>query len=116
MSTTTTTLGSDWDIPTDLCRAGRKAAEAIRQFAIDNDLTHTGGCRIFYSPAEWRARGEAHATTSLLVCVYDGAAIRRALSFDGFDYPKLEALNAILDTLDVFNEECTCWYSAIHNA
>jgi hypothetical protein len=109
-------LGPDWDIPKDLTRAGRKAAEALRDFCIQHDLTHTGGCRVFYSPEEWRARGEAHATSSLLVIVYDGAACRRALSFDGGDYRTLEAFRLILDSLDVFSEECTCWYSGIYNA
>ena len=112
---TTPSLGPHWDIPKTLCRAGRKAAEALREFCLKHDLTHTGG-RVFYSPEEWRARGEAHATSSLLVIVYDGAACRRALSFDGGDYRTLEAFRLILDSLDVFSEECTCWYSGIYNA
>lgn len=112
---TTTTLGPHWDIPKTLTRAGRKAAEAIRDFCIERGLTHAE-CRVFYSPEEWRARGERHATSSLLVVVYDGAAVRRALSFDGGDYATVEALRQVLDPLDVFSEECTGWYSGIYNA
>jgi hypothetical protein len=113
--TTRSNLGPDWDIPTGICRAARKGAVVIRQFAIQHGLTHTGG-RVFYSPQEWRERGERHATHSLLVIVYDGAAIRQALSFDGLDYALMEKLRTTLDALDLFTEECTCWYCGLHNA
>ena len=109
------TLGPDWDIPQGLCRAGNKAAEALRQFCLKHDLTHTGG-RVFYTPAEWRARGESHGLHSLLIITYDGGACRSVLSLDGYDYPKLEAFAKILDGFDVYAEEMTHWYAAIHNA
>ena len=109
------TLGSDWDIPTGLCRAARKGAEVIRKFALTHGLTHTGG-RVFYSPQEWAQRGEQHATRSLLVIVYDGASIRQALSFDGLDYAMMDKLLNHLDAPDIYTEEMTCWYAGLYNA
>lgn len=114
--TSTKELGPEWDIPEGLCRAALKAAHALRDFCLQHDLTFTGGCRVFYSPAEWQARGESYGTHSLLVCVYDGAACRRALSLAGEDYPMVEAFAQVLDDLDLYVEECTGWYAAIYNA
>lgn len=108
-------LSPHWDIPKDITRLARKTAEAIRAFALKNGLTHTGS-RVFYSPAEWQKRGEAYGTESLLIICYEGAEIKRALSFDGEDYRMMERLSKRLEKLDVFTEEATAWYSTLHLA
>ncbi len=110
------TLGADWEIPADLSEAGRKAAEVLRDFAIKHDLTFTGGCKVFYSPTEWKARGEEYGTTSLLVIVYDGGSVRKAVSLDGFAYDLHEEFRQVLAGLGLICEECTCWYAAVYRA
>jgi hypothetical protein len=108
-------LSPNWDIPEGLCRAGLKAAEALRDYCIKHKLTYAGS-RVFYTPDQWKQRGEKYGTDSLLVCVYDGAECRRALALSGEDYRHVDAFAAILNDIDVFAEECTGWYAAIYNA
>lgn len=115
----------DFARPDNLSTEGNKAYDIVKQYLIDNKLTFTGGCKLFYSPQEWNERGESHGLTSVLVVVYDGAAAGRALSFDkayesarpGFDcYALLENLQDKLRENGLFFEQCTTWYSAIYRA
>ena len=70
-------------IPANLCDLGRAAAEAVLAgvdaecVAKFNRLATTGGCRAFYTPEEWRAKGWEVANNAVLVCVHDGGDMGR---------------------------------------
>lgn len=120
--------------PPGLSREGRTAYDVVLKFLKEKGLDHTGGCRLFYSPAEWKARGEKYGTSSHLVIVYDGADARHALSFDGAEelasmcedvyeqdseaspYRLFEELQERLAKHGLHSEECTGWYAAVYSS
>jgi len=104
--------GTTLDIPTPLSRKGRKAAAVIKKFMKSNGFS-TGGSKMFYTPAEWRDRGESYGTTSELVFVYDGGDLHSIVNHE-FGYQAAEQLRQLLENVGVYYECCTGWYSAIY--
>lgn len=104
-------LNSDWDIPEGLSPLGQKAAEAIRKFMEDNEEDSNGGCTAFYSPQEWKERGERYGTESELLIVYDGGPMSRLCNTYCTD---TEAFDKALSDAGVWRENCTHWYGAIY--
>lgn len=121
----------DLGMPRDLGSAGRRAYEIIVEYLKARGLDDNGGCKAFYSPAEWRKREEAYGTESHLVVVYDGGAIRPVFSMDAaYDldcavyqetgekrepYQLYEGMQAKLREAGLYFEECTRWYSAVYS-
>lgn len=114
------TNNQDWKIPTGLSAKGRKAAFAIRNFAKANGLSFTGGCKVFYSPAEWKARGEQYCTTSELIVVYEGADLGLATSMDrAYDFGSYDLQEKLIDVLaeiGLYTEEATGWYGGVYKS
>jgi len=107
----TLTTGRDcWAMPDKLSAKGVKAWGAIVALAKKHELSD-GGCRVFYSPKEWAARGERYGCKSKLVVVYDGGEFGDICKFDG---PFYEELLASPMMKGLFIEECTGWYSAVY--
>jgi hypothetical protein len=100
-------LSKEWDIPEGLSPAGFNAAVAFRQQAVLQGLANSGGCKVFYSPQEWRERGESYGCESELVVVYDGSEARYLAEFN----PGIEE---VLARLNLFIECCTHWYAAVY--
>ena len=50
-------LDSGWDVPTGLPQKGRVIAHAIRRIAKKNEWS-SGGQKVFWSPSEWKDKGE----------------------------------------------------------
>lgn len=105
---------ADFALPADLKGPGRLVAEAMTAFWRAEGTLDAGGCRVFYSPQEWMKRGEEYGRDSLLVVVHDGGMHAGSLSYDREQYARVEALNAALQPLGVFVEQCTGWYSAVY--
>jgi len=106
-------IPTDLQCPKGLTRKGRAAYHVIIGILRRAKLLHTGGCRAFYSPKEWRDRGEAYGTKSELVVVYDGGDVREL--FEPEYGPQLsEELWSKLKEKGLWYEPCTCWYSAIY--
>ena len=105
---------TDLQTPSDLTTLGKTACETIVAFLKKKKLTNTGGGKAFYSPKEWKERGEDYGTESELVVVHDGGDHARAFSWDYEDYTTIEALNVELAKIGLFAEQCTTWYSAIY--
>lgn len=102
--------------PAGLSKLGEKAYDTIMAVLIEHGATETGGCKAFYSPAEWKARGERYGLGSELIIVYDGGDHGRFFSHD-LDFPKYTCLTRMVEALKkvgVYSEECTGWYAAIH--
>lgn len=105
----------DWAIPAGLSAKGQLAAETIRDVAKAEGLDYTGGCRVFYSPAEWVARGEQGGTLSELIVCFDGGDHRCLFADDGPDAANLnEVLDAALHRHGLWVELCTGWFAGVY--
>ncbi|KLI09232.1 MULTISPECIES: hypothetical protein [Mycobacteriaceae] len=107
-------MSNDWPIPEDLSANGRKAAETIRDFFTEKNITNHGGGGKFYSPQQWLDRGELYGLGSLLIITHDGGDHAGAFNLDYEQYELHDQLQTRLRSLGVFVEGCTGWYSAIH--
>ncbi len=109
-------FGDDWPIPTGLSEQGRDAAKAIVEFLTENNITDHGGGGKFYTPREWRERGEEYGTNSLLIVTHDGGDHAVAFNWDYEQYELMEQLRERLSKIGVYVEQCTSWYSAVYPA
>ena len=122
---------SDLDMPQGLGDVGRRAHEIIVAYLREHGFTDNGGCKAFYSPAQWAEREEQYGTKSHLVVVYDGGAARPVFSMDAaYDldcavyqetgkarkpYGLYEGMQAKLREAGLYFEECTRWYCAVYS-
>nr|WP_296774217.1 hypothetical protein [Rhodococcus sp. (in: high G+C Gram-positive bacteria)] len=104
-----------WPIPDELSERGTSVARLICDFLVERGLEEHGGGGKFYSPAEWKARDERYGTDSLLVITHDGGDHAAAFNPDYEDYALMQALSTRLADSNVFVEQCTSWYSAVHD-
>jgi len=102
--------------PTGLSPKGRKAYDAIMAVLKKHELTNTGGCKAFYAPKEWAARGETYGRGSELIVVYDGGDLGYFFNIDRCEvsYNLNEEMRSALEAVGCYSEECTCWFSAIY--
>lgn len=105
---------SFFDKPEGLSTRGNAAHAAIMTFLLKKDMCSSGGCKVFYSPSEWQARGEEYGTKSELIVVYDGGDHRMAFNMDGECYHTIDELREELAKVGCFFEEATCWYGSVY--
>lgn len=98
--------------PEGLSDKGRAAYVIIKAILRKHEIAWTGGCRTFYSPAEWRERGEKYGGDAELIVVYDGSDVGATMKIDGALYE--ETRTALGGLAGLFAEECTHWYAAIY--
>jgi hypothetical protein len=99
--------------PEGLSEKGSQTYDIIMQVLTAYDALDTGGCKTFYSPAEWAARGEDYGTNSELVVVYDGGDVRPFFNCnETFVY--FEKMIEALQPAGLYFEQCTGWYAAIY--
>lgn len=94
------------------------AWEIVVDFLRARGMLNSGGAeRVFWSPEEWRARGERYGTRPpcVLVVTHDGGAHARAFSWEYEDYETIEALSERLRSRSFLLEQCTGWYSGIYD-
>lgn len=106
-------------MPAGLSAKGKAAHAAIMEVLRANELADTGGCPAFYSPAEWRERGEKYGRESELVVVYDGGDLLHFFNSDSAYESKWvfsEKMRERLAKEGLYYEECTGWYAAIYPA
>jgi hypothetical protein len=101
-------------VPEGIKGPGYDAYLAIIKFLSDHDLTDTGGCKTFYTPEEWKARGEQYGLGSLLVVVHDGGAVAEVCNLDYENYGLHDELQDALKQAGFYMEGCTSWYSAVY--
>lgn len=94
-------------IPPGLGPEEISAVKLIADYALNNG--GTGGCKAFYSPKEWRKRGEKYGRDSAFIVVHDGGALS---SYNSVDW--VDVLLPHLRELGFFAEPCTCWYTAVY--
>jgi len=105
--TTALKVNPDLTIPPALSCLGREAAEAVLK-VIGPDA-YTGGCRLFYSGAEWKERGESYCTDAELVLVHDGGCLS---AYGGERLRK--AVRDALEEVGLYMEPGTGWYTGIY--
>ena len=102
--------------PEDLSPLGQQAHEIILPAIEEADLVRSG-VRVFYSPAEWAARGETYGLRSELIIVTEDSSISPLLGDVGysltFEKPA-EALAENLSEVGLYVEICTGWYCAVY--
>jgi hypothetical protein len=102
-----------FSIPDGLSPEGLKAAELVRKLAINGEWD-TGGCVTFYSPEEWRDRGEKYGLHSHLIICHDGGDVAPRCNMDYCRYDEWEGFQAEFHKIGMFVEQCTSWYSAVY--
>lgn len=105
----------DLAIPPELSERGNEAARLILNFLLAERLTGTCGCRAFYSPKEWKQRGEEYGHNSLLILVYDGGDITTCIDPAKGQHDLVDRFMDNLDRNGFVIEPCTDWYSAIYD-
>lgn len=75
-----------------------------------------GGCRAFYTPQEWAARGEEFGRESVLILLHDGGDLAPFCNPAYNRYQDLDKLGRALRKIGYYVEQCTCWYSAVYKA
>jgi len=110
----TTETRNDLAKPEGLSAAGEKAYAAIAEFLKTFDLEYTGGCKAFYSPKEWKERGEDYGLESELIVVHDGGDLASIFNLDYGCYDLNAKMDEALRRHGVWMESCTCWYTAIY--
>jgi hypothetical protein len=109
----------DFRIPEGLSPKGKRAAEAIVEMLNKHNpegRISGGGCRAFYTPEEWRERGEQYGCDSLLVVCHDGGDAAPYFNYDYECYKLIDCMAVHLQKLGLFAEACTTWYTAVYEA
>lgn len=105
----------DLAIPPKLSAGGKEAARLILDFLLAEGLTGTCGCRAFYSPQEWKQRGEEYGHNALLILVYDGGDITTCMDPAKGQHDLVDRFSDNLEQNGFVLEPCTHWYSAIYD-
>jgi hypothetical protein len=92
-------------IPDDITPRAREAAEIILAQARALNISAEGEGRLFYTPAEWRKRGERYGLNADLIVVHE----------DGLKLAILNAARSDLEKRRFYCEEAETWYSIILN-
>jgi hypothetical protein len=108
-----------YEKPEGLSKLGEKAYQVIigvlsKEFGPEG--YSAGGGKVFYSPAEWKARGGEYGTNSELVIVYDGGDHARFFEYNYECYKLIEKMGSALNLAGIYTECCTHWYSSFYKA
>ena len=108
----------DFKIPKGLSKHGRAVATTIMRVLrakSPDGKPDAGGCKVFYTPQEWTARGEQYGCDSELIIVYDGGEHARFFDYNEECYKDISTMeDAVIDNTECFIEACTCWYAAAY--
>ena len=89
-------------------------AKVILAYLKKRKMTDTGGCRAFYTPEEWKERGERYGLTSELIVVHDGGDLAPFFNWDYERRDLRESMDKALKKAGYYCEQMTCWYAAIY--
>ena len=106
------TLADNIDLTPFQARIANDIRDWLRAHA-EYDAKDQGS--VFWAPEAWKERGESYGCNSVLVLVHDGGALAPCCNWD-YDSPLREAFSDFLETLGLYCEQCTSWYSAIYRS
>ena len=101
------------DFATDHLKGDALKAAKVMLSLLPKDASG-GGCRAFYTPEEWKERGEDYGTESVLVVCHDGGDLAPYLNMDYCAYKKWEEMFKEFEGTEFYVEQCTSWYSAVY--
>jgi hypothetical protein len=93
-------------------KAGEKAYKAIMSFLRKHKLTNTGGCRAFYTPEEWKTRGEMHGGGAVLIVAHDGGDLAPVFN-PNYGSSLFGKMDAHLEDHGFYTVGLTSWATAI---
>ena len=103
-----------YELPTTMTDRQREAVDIVMRVAQELEpRTLDNGCRDFYTPAEWRARGEAYGHDGVLIVVHDGGNLAPLFNHDYGCSSWVRAMRKSLEAVGFYVEACTPWYSAV---
>lgn len=108
----------NWAVPTGLSRKARKLAVAIAKLAKQRDWN--AGQKVFWSPKEWKEKGEHHGLNAELVILHEGGNHAPFFSLDhSYDtgsYDQYEEQLKFLSQYGFFCEGLYTWSSGIYES
>ncbi len=105
-----------YELPTTMTKRQREAADIVMRVAQHIEpRTLDNGCRDFYTPDEWRARGESYGLNGALIVVHDGGNLAPLFNWDYGVGNSVSATGKALEAAGFYVEQCTSWYSAIYD-
>lgn len=107
-------MSPEFKVPDNLAETGTSAYSAIMD-VLNKYEAESGGCKTFYSPAEWANRGEDYGKNSHLVVVYDGGDVGHFFNMNHECYNLYEEMQDALKKIGLYFEECTGWYAAVYS-
>lgn len=92
------------------------AEHVLKAMTLLNDgaQPYTGGCRTFYSPAEWRQCGGGYGLKLALIICHDGGDVATFFNPNYECYKRMEAIQEALSHVGYRAEQCANWYTAIY--
>jgi hypothetical protein len=107
-------LPPEFAMPERLSPEGQRGWKIITDFLRQRRLTHSGGhTKVFYSPDEWKAKGEDETGGELFI-VHDGGEHARAISWEAEDEKTRERLQSLLRPAGLFMEQLTYVTSGLY--
>lgn len=111
-----TVILKGYEIPKGLSRRGRSAAVTICRVLRESSIgpvISSGGSRVFYTPAEWAAKGHDTEGTELIVVHDGGDHMPYFYNRDGSD-TLVERMSEALRQRKVYAEPRNGWCTAIY--
>lgn len=105
-------MRDDLELSKDATEEAKKIREAILK--VLGPDTYTGGCKAFYTPKEWAARGEVYGRTSKLIVCHDGGDLAVYFNYDYGAYTAIDRMIDGLKAIGYYGEPCGSWYTAIY--
>lgn len=122
----------DFDLPKNLSPRAREAADTILRVANNQVMDSTaeggwverdtldypldgGGCRAFYTPEEWKARGENDWRGTCLIVCHDGGDLSPFFNLDEGAYLMWDRMFQTLQKKGFLAEQATSWYTCIYD-
>jgi hypothetical protein len=109
-------MHKDFIAPDGLSELGKAAIEIIFKCSsryLEGEISG-GGCKAFYSPDEWKERGEQYGKGCVLIVCHDGGDLAPFFSHDYECYSLMEKMADALSKHGIYAEQCTSWYTAIY--
>ena len=111
-------LNQDWDVPTGLSREARKLAFNLRGLAR-RFRWFTGGQKVFWSPKQWRDKGEPFGKGAELIILHEGGDHAQFFSLDhayesSKPYEDFEFMIQYLKQRGFWAESLYRWSTAIY--
>jgi hypothetical protein len=106
----------NWAVPTGLSRKARKLALALVRLAKERNWN--AGQKVFWSPKEWKDKGECYGLESELVILHEGGDHAPFFSLDhSFEsYDSYEEQLKFLSQYGFYCEGLYTWSSAVYES